>query len=142
MFKVRLLLKIGEQVQRPLLVVFAGLSISCLVLTAVAGYWGAQVAESVFWGCLVFALPTLYFTLYAFRYKGSQQVALMARSFYWGQASKLSLMAMGFALVFVFVKPLIVSALFAGFCLMIPAHLVVAMFVSKGCAAVSGSAGR
>ncbi len=117
--------------QRPLLIVFAGLLMACLVFSAIAGYWGAQMAKSVFWGCLIFSLPTLYFTLYAFRYKGSQQAGLMARSFYRGQAGKLALMAMGFALVFVFIKPLTVSALFVGFCLMIPAHLVVAMFVSK-----------
>lgn len=117
--------------QRPLVIVFAGLSIASLVFTAVAGYWGAQIAKSVFWGCLIFSLPSLYFTLYAFRYEGSKQAGLMARSFYRGQAGKLALMAMGFALAFVFVKSLIVSALFVGFCLMIPAHLVVAMFVSK-----------
>lgn len=128
-------------VQHPLLIVATGLSLACTVLTLGGGFVSGDVAQSVFWGCLIFALPTFYFTLYAFRYRGSSQVSLMARSFYWGQASKLSLMAMGFALVFVFAKPLIVSAVFAGFCLMIPAHLVVAMFVSKNCAS-SRSAGQ
>ena len=119
--------------QRPLLIVAIGLSLACVVLTLGSSIWGTAVAVSVFWGCLVFALPTFYFALYAFRYREGSQASLMARSFYWGQAGKLSLMAMGFAVVFVFAQPLIISAVFVGFCLMIPAHLVVAMFVGKSC---------
>ena len=104
---------------------------SCLVITLLSLFWGYTAAGSVLCGCTVFAVPTLYFTHYAFKYPKGVHASLVARAFYWGQAGKLSLMAMGFALVFVFAKPPVVTALFIGFCLMIPAHLLVAMFVSK-----------
>ncbi len=106
------------------------LSTALLCLGAFA--WGAVVVQSVLVGCLIFTLPTLYFTLMAFRYQGKACASSVVGSFYRGQANKFVLMATGFALAFVFIKPLNAVALFVGFCLMIPAHVaVVAMFVSK-----------
>jgi ATP synthase protein I len=96
--------------------------------------WDLIAGKSTLLGCLIFALPTLYFSHYAFRYRAGEDCASVARSFYWGQASKISLVTIGFALVFVFIKPLNTYALFLGFCLMIPAHVVCATFVSKSLA--------
>ncbi len=116
----------------PCLLVFLNLIASTLMLSLTALLWSTSAAKSALLGCLIFALPTLYFTHYAFRYRASEDCMHVARSFYWGQASKLSLVTIGFALVFVFVEDLNVYALFLGFCLMIPAHVVTAMFVSSG----------
>lgn len=133
--------------QRPQVFVLLGHVASLLILTLLAALCGALfassvwvVAKSAFLGGLVFSLPTIYFTLYAFRYRKAEQATLMAQSFYWGQTSKFSLVTMGFALVFVFGKVLAIPAVFAGFCLMIPAHIVVATFVSENCSRQGRSA--
>lgn len=115
----------------PALLVLAGLLLMT-ALVAIVSYvvGGGESATAALMGCAVFAVPTMYFTLYAFRFNAGKYPAAAARAFYWGQASKLSLMAMGFALVFKFTNANI-PAVFVGFCLMIPAHVAVAMFVSN-----------
>lgn len=76
-------------------------------------------AYSLLVGMLIFILPNLYFTYYAFRYRGTQQILWIRHSFMMGELGKLSLTAVGFALVFVFIRPLNVGALFTGFIVMI-----------------------
>lgn len=124
--------------QRPQVIVLLGHGISLLILVALATAYGAlftssawRVAQSAFWGGLVFSLPTLYFTLYAFRYGKAEQATLMTQSFYRGQAGKFSLVTMGFALVFAFGTTLAIPVVFVSFCLMIPAHIVAATFISQ-----------
>lgn len=124
--------------QTPQLMVFRGHCLSLFIVAIAVGLLGLvftgsayKMALSTLCGGLVFSLPALYSTLYAFRYRKPEQVAKMIQSFYWGHASKFSLVAMGFSLVFVFGKSLAIPYVFVGFCLMIPAHIVVAMFVSK-----------
>lgn len=113
------------------MLVLAGLLITTALISAGSYLIGnGVVAMATLLGCVIFALPTIYFTLYAFRFDAGRYPAAAARAFYWGQASKFSLMAMGFALVFNFTDAYI-PAVFVGFCLMIPAHIVIAMFVSN-----------
>ena len=115
----------------PALIVTTGLAVSTIVISALGLFCGTLAAKSLALGCIVFALPTVYFTYYAFRFDAEQQTELMVRSFFKGQSNKLLLMAVCFSLVFVFVKPLNVPALFFGFGLMIAAHLVLASIISK-----------
>ena len=124
-------------VTRPVLFVFTGLAISTLAFAVIGLLWGLVVAKSVLIGCAVFSLPTIYFTYYAFRFDAERQTEQMVRSFFQGQSNKLVLMAVCFSLVFVFVKPLSMPALFIGFGLMIAVHLVIAGIVSKSLEASS-----
>ncbi len=124
--------------QSPQVLVLLGHGVSLCIVVLLASAYGALftssawlIAQSAFWGGLVFSLPTLYFTLYAFRYSKAGQAALMTQSFYRGQAGKFSLVAMGFALVFAFGTTLAIPIVFVSFCLMIPAHIVAATFIGK-----------
>ena len=64
------------------------------------------------WACLV---PSVYFAYRAFRFSGARSTLLILQSFYSGQAMKLVLTAVIFALIFIYMKPLNVVALFGGF---------------------------
>jgi len=91
----------------------------CLLGTLLALLDGKESAQAFIWGALIFVLPNMYFTYYAFRYSGKGQGEWMYRSFMWGQTSKLWLSALGFALLFRFAQPLNVVAVFAGYITMI-----------------------
>lgn len=71
--------------------------------------------NSVCIGALINIVPSAYFTYYAFRYAGAQSAALVARSFYRGEAVKFILTVMMFAGVFIWIKPLNVMALFIAY---------------------------
>ncbi|WP_028881420.1 ATP synthase subunit I [Teredinibacter turnerae] len=80
---------------------------------------GIVEAYSFALGALVYALPNAYFTLYAFRYRGARNIALINKSFNWGESGKFALVVVGFALVYRFVTPVSPLYLYAGFCSMI-----------------------
>ncbi|ACR13595.1 ATP synthase F0, I subunit [Teredinibacter turnerae T7901] len=90
------------------------LPVSCVLLLL-----GIVEAYSFALGALVYAIPNAYFTLYAFRYRGARDTALINKSFKRGESGKFALVVVGFALVFRFVMPLSYPALFAGFCSLI-----------------------
>ncbi|MGI0118608.1 F0F1 ATP synthase subunit I [Zooshikella sp. RANM57] len=73
------------------------------------------VAYSALLGGLASLLPNAYLVSNAFAYSGARAAQKIARSFYKGEAGKLILTAIIFALVFIFVKPLNVFALFGIF---------------------------
>lgn len=89
------------------------------------------IASSFFWGGLVYVVPNLYFVHYAFRYSGASLAPYIMQSFSKGESGKIALAAMGFALVFRFVKPLNSAALFAGFILMIVLQWFIAASIAK-----------
>ncbi|TVZ41621.1 ATP synthase protein I [Alteromonadaceae bacterium 2753L.S.0a.02] len=89
------------------------------------------VAYSFALGALVFVLPNTYFTLYAFRYRGARNAHWIAKSFKWGESGKFALAAVGFAMVFNFISPLHVPALFAGFCSLIIMQWWLAVYLGR-----------
>ncbi|WP_407313896.1 F0F1 ATP synthase subunit I [Pseudomonas sp. nanlin1] len=93
---------------------FAVLLLSALALWqwkgAVSGYSGLC-------GGLIAWLPNVYFAFKAFRFTGARAAQAIVRSFYAGEAGKLILTAVLFALAFVGVKPLAPIALFGVFLL-------------------------
>lgn len=76
------------------------------------GTVAAMSAAAGAWACLV---PSSYFAYRAFRFSGARSALLILQSFYSGQAMKLIMTAVIFALIFIYMKPLNVAALFSGF---------------------------
>ncbi len=89
------------------------------VLTLLTLPFGKVAALSTMLGALVYVLPNLYFTHYAFRFRGAERAMWIRQSFLWGEMGKLSLTAVGFALIFRFMEPVSLYFLFAAFVLMI-----------------------
>ncbi len=101
---------VQKLVAAQLLVVF-GLSLMALVLL------DRVSAGSVLIGGLINAIPNAYFAHKAFRYRGARAAQKIVRELYTGEAIKLLLMGAGFALSFLYIKPLNIAALFSGFVL-------------------------
>ncbi|TBU75453.1 F0F1 ATP synthase subunit I [Phytopseudomonas daroniae] len=89
-----------------------------LLLAAALWQWrGAVAGYSGLCGGLIAWLPNLYFAHKAFRFSGARAAQAIVRSFYAGEAGKLVLTAVLFALVFAGVKPLDALVLFGVFLL-------------------------
>lgn len=91
-----------------------------VVVVAVVLLWqwrGEVAGYSGLCGGLIAWLPNLYFAHKAFRFSGARAAQSIVRSFYAGEAGKLILTAVLFALTFVGVKPLEAPALFGVFLL-------------------------
>ncbi len=87
-----------------------------LLLALVLWQWqGAVAGYSGLCGGLIAWLPNLYFAHKAFRFSGARAAQAIVRSFYAGEAGKLVLTAVLFALTFAGVKPLAPLAVFAVF---------------------------
>jgi ATP synthase protein I len=87
-----------------------------LLLVSTAIWWTNHViAYSVLIGGLIYIIPTMYFALYAFRFRGAQAAQMMLMSFYRGEIGKFLLSCVGFAISFTLVKPLDVLALFCAY---------------------------
>jgi ATP synthase protein I len=92
--------------------------VTFLVAALVLWQWkGAVSGYSGVCGGLIGWLPTVYFASKAFRFSGARAAHAIVRSFYAGEAGKLILTAVLFALAFVGVKPLAPLALFGVFLL-------------------------
>lgn len=87
----------------------------CVLLSALALWFGLTAAYSVFLGGLICLVPNCYFAYRAFKFRGARAAREIVRSFYVGEAGKLLLTAILFAIVFSSVKPLNALALFLGF---------------------------
>jgi ATP synthase protein I len=92
-----------------------------LVLASLAFLlFGGQVSGySALLGGLIFLIPHGYFALKAFRYSGARSAKKIMSSFYQGEAGKLILCAIGFTVVFKWIQPIDVSALFLTFAIML-----------------------
>jgi len=89
-----------------------------LLLAAVLWQWKGVVAGySGLCGGLIAWLPNMYFAHKAFRFSGARAAQAIVRSFYAGEAGKLILTAVLFALTFAGVKPLAPLAVFGVFVL-------------------------
>jgi ATP synthase protein I len=91
-----------------------------VVLLAAVVLWqwrGVTTGYSGLLGGLIAWLPNLYFAHKAFRFTGARAAQAIVRSFYAGEAGKLILTAVLFALTFAAVKPLEALAVFGVFVL-------------------------
>ena len=91
-----------------------------VLLLASLGVWqwhGVVSGYSALCGGLIAWLPNLYFAYKAFRYTGARAAQAIVKSFYAGEAGKLILTAVLFALTFAGVKPLAPLAVFGVFLL-------------------------
>ncbi|TWC39581.1 ATP synthase protein I [Pseudomonas sp. SJZ079] len=89
-----------------------------VVLLAAVVLWqwrGVTTGYSGLLGGLIAWLPNLYFAHKAFRFTGARAAQAIVRSFYAGEAGKLILTAVLFALTFAGVKPLEALAVFGVF---------------------------
>lgn len=77
--------------------------------------FGTNAALSAAAGGLASLIPNLYFAYRTFRYSGARSAQMILRSFYSGEAIKLIMTALIFAVVFKYLKTLNVAALFGGF---------------------------
>ena len=98
-------------------VLLAQLVVILLAAAALYGWRGAVSGYSGLCGGLIAWLPNLYFAHKAFRFSGARAAQSIVRSFYAGEAGKLILTAVLFALAFVVVKPLEAPTLFGVFVL-------------------------
>lgn len=98
-------------------VLLAQLVVILLAAAALYGWRGAVSGYSGLCGGLIAWLPNLYFAHKAFRFSGARAAQSIVRSFYAGEAGKLILTAVLFALAFVVVKPLEAPLLFGVFLL-------------------------
>lgn len=80
----------------------------------IAVLWSVSIAQSFMVGVMLDVLPSLVFTLYAFRFSGGQQLKMVAASFYRGETVKIMLTGAMFIAVIKFL-PVIFPALFVGF---------------------------
>lgn len=97
----------------------------CIAIV-IAVWWVDPVkAVSVVAGCLVFFLPSAYFTFSALPRSHSGGSAWFLVSFLKGQFGKLALTAVGFALVFRFVSPLHVPSFFVVYSVLLLIHVLV-----------------
>ncbi|SEK57831.1 ATP synthase protein I [Pseudomonas agarici] len=89
-----------------------------LVAALVLWQWyGGVAGYSGLCGGLIASLPNMYFAHRAFRFSGARAAQSIVRSFYAGEAGKLILTAVLFALTFAGVKPLAPIAVFGVFVL-------------------------
>jgi len=98
-------------------VLLAQLVVILLAAAALYGWRGPVGGYSGLCGGLIAWLPNLYFAHKAFRFSGARAAQSIVRSFYAGEAGKLILTAVLFALTFVVVKPLEAPVLFGVFVL-------------------------
>ncbi len=101
--------------------VFPVLAAQCIVLllaAVVLWQWqGVISGYSGLCGGLIAWLPNLYFAWKAFRFSGARAAQAIVKSFYAGEAGKLIITAVLFALTFAGVKPLAPLAVFGVFVL-------------------------
>ncbi|CAI3790474.1 hypothetical protein AHFPHNDE_04193 [Pseudomonas sp. MM227] len=91
-------------------------SVVALLAALVLWQWlGVVSGYSGLCGGLIAWLPNLYFAWKAFRFTGARAAQAIVRSFYAGEAGKLILTAVLFALTFAGVKPLAPLAVFGVF---------------------------
>ncbi|AHI29423.1 MULTISPECIES: F0F1 ATP synthase subunit I [Marinobacter] len=90
-----------------------------LVSLAFLALRGQVSGYSALLGGLIFLLPHGYFALKAFRFSGARSAKQIMSSFYQGEAGKLILCAIFFTMVFKWIQPLDIAALFLTFAIML-----------------------
>lgn len=78
---------------------------------------------SAFCGGLVAVLPQAWFAARTFRFRGARSALAVARSGYAGEMGKFLLSAVGFAAIFILLRPVDGAAVFAGYLLMLAVQI-------------------
>jgi len=99
----------------PVLIVPAVQSIVLAVTTLLLTMSDRLDPLSYLSGGLIAVIPHLYFSVYAFRYMGARAARDITQSFYKGEVGKYVLTLTGFAVAFIWLVPVDVVALFAGY---------------------------
>lgn len=103
-----------------------------LVTAAVASLlWGTVTAYSIALGALISIVPNAYYARKVFQHRGARAMTLIVKAIYMGEFIKLTMMGAGFALAFIYVKPLDTMALFAGFVLVHMAGIAALVNIQK-----------
>jgi ATP synthase protein I len=97
-----------------------------LPLVAVLWWLDPVLAQSTLAGGLLAVIPNLYFSAYAFRYRGARAARLITHAFKMGETGKFMLTLVGFAGVFVLLKPINVAAVFIAYIALTVIQVVVA----------------
>lgn len=110
----------GAEIARPpvhriTLAQLAVLAVLCLALMVLDTVW----AYSVLCGGLVAVVPQAYFAAKAFGARGATNARAIARSSYAGEIGKFLLSAVGFAAVFILLRPVSGAAVLAGYLAML-----------------------
>jgi len=91
------------------LIAACGVGAAGLVLTDRAGGVSALLGGLICW------VPNCWFAFRAFRHRGARAARQIVRSFYAGEAGKMALTVLFFAIVFINMRSVNALALFAGF---------------------------
>ncbi|AEB60980.1 F0F1 ATP synthase subunit I [Ectopseudomonas mendocina] len=116
----------------PVFPVLVAQLIVLLLAAAVGWQWRGSVAGySALLGGLIAWLPNLYFAHKAFRFSGARAAREIVRSFYAGEAGKLILTFVLFALAFAGVKPLEAPMLFGVYLLTLMVSWFAPLLITK-----------
>jgi ATP synthase protein I len=116
----------------PVFPVLVAQLIVLLLAAAVGWQWRGNVAGySALLGGLIAWLPNLYFAHKAFRFSGARAAQEIVRSFYAGEAGKLILTFVLFALAFAGVKPLEAPMLFGVYLLTLMVSWFAPLLITK-----------
>ncbi|WP_417543587.1 ATP synthase subunit I [Marinobacter sp.] len=119
-------------IQRPPIAQWFAVKSVVLVLVSLAFLFRGQISGySALLGGLIFLLPHGYFALKAFRYTGARSAKKIISSFYQGEAGKLILSAILFTVVFTWIQPLDVAALFLTFAIMLVTNWLTPLLVNS-----------
>ena len=99
------------------LAVLVPLSATALLVDTTAAY-------SLLLGGLIHLLPNIYFAVQTFRFQGAKAMRQTLSAMAKGEILKFLLVVIGFALVFVFVKPFNLAALFGAYIAMTLVHAI------------------
>ena len=116
----------------PVFPVLVAQLIVLLLTAALCWQWRGNVAGySALLGGMIAWLPNLYFAHKAFRYSGARAAREIVRSFYAGEAGKLILTFVLFALTFAGVKPLEAPMLFGVYLLTLMVSWFAPLLITK-----------
>lgn len=105
-------------------------SIALMISTAFL-IQGPIAAYSALLGAAAAVLPSFYFALKAFAFSGARSTPLMVNAMQKGAGGKLILTAVIFMVVFIFVKPLNITALIFTFVVMVLTNATGPWLVSR-----------
>lgn len=90
-----------------------------IVTTSVCAWFNWLYAKSILIGGLIFLVPTIYFGLLTFRSSGEDTRQLDIHNMYRGVVGKFLLTSIGFAGVFIMLKPIDEITLFSSYLIMV-----------------------
>ena len=119
-------------IQRPPIQRLLGLQSSLALLISAAFLIEGKIAGySALLGALAAVLPNFYFTLKAFTFAGARSTPRMVSAMQKGAGGKLVLTAVIFMVVFIFVKPINITALIFTFVVMVLVNATAPWLVSR-----------